>query len=81
MAQYVHPVKKSEEQATFEKAKILMMQIKALGTSQAGLSFELDVFVTPEGVDQDLGQNNRGGECPSDFGPRSGQWEARVDDS
>lgn len=54
-AQCLHPlyhlVKKrykqdwwSEQQATFEKTKILVKQIKALGTSQAGLPSELDDF-------------------------------------
>ena len=36
-----------EQQATFEKTKIVRKQIKALGISQAGLLFELDVSVTP----------------------------------
>ena len=40
----------SEQQATFEKAKVLMKQIKALGISQAGLPFDLDVSVILEGV-------------------------------
>lgn len=39
-----------EKQAAFEKAKILVKQIKALGFFQAGLSFELDESFTPEGM-------------------------------
>ena len=41
-----------EQQAAFEKAKILVKQMKALGISQAGLpfEFELDVSVTPESM-------------------------------
>lgn len=59
LAQYLHPLyhleKKghiwnwgSEHQVTFEKAKILVKQIKALGLSQAGLPFELDMAATLE---------------------------------
>lgn len=37
----------SEQQVTFEKAKILIKQIKVLGIFQTGLPFELlDVSVT-----------------------------------
>ena len=43
---------RSEQQAAFGKAKILVKQIKALGISQAGLPFELDVSVTLEGMGQ-----------------------------
>ena len=34
-----------EQQATFEKTKILVKRIKALGISQAGLPLELHVSV------------------------------------
>lgn len=40
----------SEQQATFEKAKLLVKQIKALGASQARLPFELDGSVTLKGM-------------------------------
>ena len=42
--------------STFEKVKVLGRQIKALGISQAGLPFELDVSVTLEDVDWPLWQ-------------------------
>lgn len=41
----------SEQQAAFGKAKMLTKQTKALGIDQAGLSFELNVSMTPDGVD------------------------------
>lgn len=44
----------SEQQATFEKARIVMRLMKALGISRTGLPFELDVSVTPEGRSQTL---------------------------
>lgn len=38
----------------FERTKVLVKQIKALGVSQAGLPFMLDVPVTPESMSQTL---------------------------
>lgn len=38
----------SEQQAGFEKAKILAKPIKGLGISQIGLTFELNMPVTPK---------------------------------
>ena len=46
----------SEQQAAFGKAKMLTKQTKALGIDQAGLSFELNVSMTPDGVDGALRQ-------------------------
>lgn len=40
----------SEQQATFEKVKIPVKQMKALSISQAGLPFGLDVSVTLEAI-------------------------------
>lgn len=54
----------SEQQATFEKARILMRPTKALGISLTGLPFELDVSVTPEGRSQTLWQRQQRTECP-----------------
>ena len=50
----------SEQQATFEKARILMRQIKALGIPQTGIPFELDVSRTPEVGVRDCGRDNKG---------------------
>ena len=49
----------SEQQAAFEKAKILVKQIKALGISKAGLQFELNVPMTPEGIGGALWQKQQ----------------------
>ena len=49
----------SEQQASFEQAKILEKQIKALGISQARLPFEIDVFVTPKGMECALRQRQQ----------------------
>lgn len=49
----------SEQQEAFEKAKLLMKQVKALGISQAWLPFELDVPVTPEGMGWTLWQRQQ----------------------
>lgn len=43
----------SEQQAGFKKAKILAKQINVLGISQVGVTFELNMSVTP-----------KRGECP-----------------
>lgn len=40
----------SEQQAAFEKVKIIVKPIKPLGISKAGLTFELKVPVTLEGM-------------------------------
>lgn len=42
--------RRSEQQTAFEKVKFPVKQIKALGISRAGLSFELDVPVILEGI-------------------------------
>lgn len=39
-----------EQQASFQKAKIPIKRIKALGISQAELPFELDVSVTADSM-------------------------------
>lgn len=38
----------SQQQAVFKKAKLLMKQFEALGVSQTGLPFKLEVSVTPK---------------------------------
>lgn len=48
--------RESEQQAAFGKAKMLTKRTKALGIYQAGLSFELNVSTTPDGVDWALRQ-------------------------
>lgn len=57
----------SEQQATFEKAKVLVKQTEALGISHEELPFELDASVTLEGICWALGRDNRGREYPKDF--------------
>lgn len=57
----------SGKQATFKKAKILVKQIKALGISQWGYHFELDVPLTPKVWAVLCGRDR--GEHPWEFGP------------
>lgn len=54
----------SKLQVTFEKAETLVKQIKALDTSHRGLTFKLDVSVTPEGMVGHYGKDNRRREDP-----------------
>lgn len=50
-----------EQQMAFEKTKILGTQMSALSISQAGLPFELDVSMTPEGMaETSKGENTPG---------------------
>lgn len=48
-----------EQEDPFEKAKILVKQISALGIFQAGLPFKLDVSVTLEDTGWALWQKRR----------------------
>lgn len=50
----------SEQQISFEKTKILVKQMKALGITQAGLPFELAVSVTLDGMGWALAETTRG---------------------
>lgn len=71
------PVKKvhvcergSESGAAYEKAKIPVGQMKALGVPQAGLPLEFKVSVTLEGVGRALWQRQQTGRVPLGFGSR-----------
>lgn len=57
----------SEQQASFEKTKILAKQIKALGISQTGLPFALAVSVTSDGMGWALWQRQQRGRVPLGF--------------
>ena len=57
---------------TFEKAKILVKQIKALGFSQAGLPLELNASMSLEGMSWALWQRQQKERIPLGF------WSHRV---
>lgn len=78
---FYHLVKKehvrdwgSEQQATVEKAKMLVKQTKALGVSRAGLPLGC-MCVTLEGMCWALWQRPRRRECSEDFGTSSGRGQ------
>lgn len=58
---------RSEQQATFEKVKILVKQIKGLSISQTQLPFELDVSRIPKSMGQVLWQRQTKGKMPREF--------------
>lgn len=58
------------ERAAYEKAKIPVGQMKALGVPQAGLPLEFKVSVTLEGVGRALWQRQQTGRVPLEFGSR-----------
>lgn len=49
----------TEQQAAFEKAKVLVEQIKALGIAQVELPSELDILVTRKVWGGDYGKNSK----------------------
>ena len=60
----------SEQQDTFEKADMLVKQIKALGICQAGILFELYLSVTLEGMSWTLWQRQQKERVPLGFWSR-----------
>ena len=63
-----------EQQSTFEKTKILVKQIKALGISDAELPFELDVSATPEALGWVLQQTQQNEKVSLGFWPQLWKW-------
>lgn len=58
---------RSEQQATFEKVKVLVKQTKAMGISHEELPFEFNMSVTLEGICWALGRDHQEREYPQGF--------------
>lgn len=70
---------KSKHSSGGKKKKIVVKQIKALGISQAGLPFELDVSVILEGMGWALGRGKKEKyRIPLGFGPSSGRGQTEA---